>query len=90
MLAIATLLTALSRGEAIAAVTTGLSPPLAGPVCSIVSHGAVGDNTTLCTDAIQSTIDFCAQAYPGGSTVLVPAGAYRTASVSLRSTCDFT
>jgi len=86
---VALLQTALSWGEAIAAVNTGLSPPLAGPVCSIVSHGAVADNTTLCTNAIQSTIDFCAQAHPGGSTVLVPAGAYRTASVSLRSNMRF-
>ena len=70
-------------------VSTGLSPPLTGPVCSIASYGAVGDNTTLCTNAIQSAINHCAQMYPAGATVLVPAGAYRTASVSLRSNMRF-
>eukprot|EP00662_Eupelagonemidae_sp_cell21_P037028 gene37028-61060_t len=35
------------------------SPPLSGPVCSVASHGAVGDNATLDTAAIQATIDAC-------------------------------
>ena len=65
-------------------IGTGLSPPIAGPVCSIASFGAVGDNATLNTAAIQAAIDHCAAAHPAGSTVLVPAGAYRTASISLR------
>ena len=33
--------------------------------CSVVDHGAVGDNHTDDTDAIQNTIDFCHEKYPG-------------------------
>ena len=33
------------------ATSTGLSPAITGPVCSITKHGAVGDNSTLCTSA---------------------------------------
>ena len=65
-------------------IGTGLSPPVTGPVCSIASFGAVGDNATLNTAPIQAAIDHCAAAHPAGSTVLVPAGAYRTASLALR------
>ena len=59
--------------------------PLTGVVCSILDHGAVGDNHTLNTPAIQAAIDACHLAAPEGSTVLVPSGAYRTASIHLRS-----
>jgi polygalacturonase len=64
---------------------TGLSPALVGPVCSILDYGAVADNKTLNTAAIQSTLDACHIANPDGATVFVPAGAYRTASISLHS-----
>ena len=64
---------------------TGLSPALVGPVCSILDYGAVADNKTLNTAAIQSTLDACLIANPDGATVFVPAGAYRTASISLHS-----
>ena len=64
---------------------TGLSPPLTGPVCSITDFGAVGDNLTLATKAIQAAVDACHDAHPLGSTVFVPPGAYRTASILLRS-----
>jgi len=70
-------------------IETGLSPPITGPVCSVLDHGAVADNATLATKAIQATIDLCAAAHPGGSTVLVPRGSYRTASISLRSNMRF-
>jgi polygalacturonase len=69
--------------------STGLSPPITGPVCSVVAFGAVADNTTLSTTFIQSAIDHCADTYPDGSTVIVPTGAYRTASLSLRSNMRF-
>ena len=65
--------------------STGLSPPITGPVCSITEHGAVGDNSTLCTRAIQTAIDTCSARHPEGSTVLVPRGSFRTASIELRS-----
>ena len=60
-------------------------PPLTGVICSILDHGAVGDNRTLNTLAIQAAIDACHRAAPAGSTVLIPPGAYRTASIHLRS-----
>eukprot|EP00947_MAST-08B_sp_MAST-8B-sp1_P002835 g2835.t1 len=50
-----------------------------------MDFGAVADNTTINTAAIQKAIDTCHTRYPSGSTVLVPAGAYRTASIRLRS-----
>ena len=65
--------------------STGLSPAITGPVCSITQYGAVGDNFTLCTVAIQTTIDTCSARHPAGSTVLVPRGSFRTASIELRS-----
>ena len=68
---------------------TGLSPPLTGPICSIVEHGAIADNKTLSTAAIQATIDACYAAHPDGSTVIVPSGAYKTAGVLLRSNMRF-
>ena len=68
---------------------TGLSPPLTGPICTITDHGAVGDNTTLATKAIQATVDACHAAHPTGCTVLVPPGAYRTGGVLLRSNLRF-
>lgn len=72
-----------------AGVPTGLSPPITGPVCSIVDSGAVADNATLATTAIQAAIDRCGAAHPDGSTVLVPRGSYRTASIALRSNMRF-
>lgn len=63
----------------------GNSAPIQGHVVSIVDTGAVGDNTTINTVAIQRAIDRCWQESPNGCTVLVPPGAYRTASITLRS-----
>ncbi|EOD39471.1 hypothetical protein EMIHUDRAFT_199938 [Emiliania huxleyi CCMP1516] len=65
---------------------TVVDPPLTGVICSVLDHGAVGDNRTLNTPAIQAAIDTCHRAAPAGSTVLVPPGAYRpAASIHLRS-----
>eukprot|EP00041_Stephanoeca_diplocostata_P023058 m.560444 g.560444 ORF g.560444 m.560444 type:complete len:501 (-) comp22210_c0_seq21:1766-3268(-) len=55
------------------------------PVFSIISFGAVGDNVTINTASIQAAIDACHLHHPSGCTVLVPAGNFRTASISLRS-----
>ena len=64
-----------------AVLSTGLSPPLAGPICSIADHGAIADNATLATGAIQAAIDACHDEHPLGATVLVPRGAYRPGHV---------
>jgi hypothetical protein len=57
--------------------------------CTITEHGAVGDNKTMNTAAIQATIDGCHASSPGGSTVVVPSGAFKTGSLALRSNMEF-
>ena len=49
---------------------------------SITAHGAVGDGVTLCTTAIQSTIDSLAAL--GGGTVSIPMGVWLTGPIELR------
>ena len=48
-------------------------------------YGAVGDNATLCTTAFIAAFDDCAAV--GGGYVEVPAGAFHTGRVVLRSNC---
>ena len=52
------------------------------------SGGAVGGNSTVNTKAIQATIDQCHAKYPEGSRVVVPAGAFKTGSLMLRSNLE--
>ena len=52
-------------------------------VWNVLNYGAARDGQTLDTAALQATIDACAQA--GGGTVHVPAGAYLTGSLFLKS-----
>jgi polygalacturonase len=54
----------------------------------IYGGGAVGDNATVSTKAIQSAIDGCHANYPGGSRVVVPAGSFKTGSLMLRSNLE--
>lgn len=57
--------------------------------CTITDYGAVPDNTTVNTQAIQRAIDSCHAASPVlGSRVVVPAGAFKTGSISLRSNME--
>jgi polygalacturonase len=56
---------------------------LASLACNVRDFGAVGDGQALDTQAIQSAIDACAAR--GGGTVFVPAGAYATGALALRS-----
>jgi len=56
--------------------------------CLISDYGAVADNRTVNTVAIQSAIDACHVASPGGSRVIVPAGAFKTGSLALRSNME--
>jgi exo-poly-alpha-galacturonosidase len=51
--------------------------------CLITESGAVGDNTTVNTKAIQTAIDTCA-ARKGGGTVVVPKGTFRSGSIFLK------
>ncbi|GIQ70534.1 glycoside hydrolase family 28 protein [Xylanibacillus composti] len=50
---------------------------------AITDFGAIGDGTTLNTDAIAAAIEQCASA--GGGTVVVPAGRFLTGPVRLQS-----
>eukprot|EP01043_Picozoa_sp_COSAG02_P008391 COSAG02_NODE_267_length_26570_cov_7.008235_17_plen_163_part_00 len=91
--AIAITTSAMAGGSAAspttASITTGLSPAVTGPVCSITEHGAVGDNSTLCTLAIQTAIDTCSARHPGGSTVVVQGVASALQASSCGRTCGF-
>jgi hypothetical protein len=49
---------------------------------------AIPDNTTVNTAAIQGAIDACHAAHPGGARVVVPAGAFKTGSLELRSNME--
>ena len=60
--------------------------PCMGRTFDITEFGAVSDTTRLSTAAIQNAIDACTAA--GGGTVLVPAGSYKTGSLTLRSQVD--
>ena len=50
---------------------------------SITDHGAVGDGVTLCTEAIQRTIDSIASL--GGGRVEIPMGVWLTGPIELKS-----
>ncbi|MEQ8705738.1 MAG: glycosyl hydrolase family 28 protein [Phaeodactylibacter sp.] len=53
----------------------------------ITDYGAVGDGTTLTTQAIQAAIDAAAEA--GGGRVIVPPGKYLTGGIELRDNIIF-
>lgn len=52
-------------------------------IVNVLDHGAVGDGTTLNTEALQKAVAACV-AQKGG-TLLVPAGVYRTGPIQLQS-----
>src|SRR5687767_4871460 len=52
---------------------------------NIVDSGAVGDGTTLNTEAIQKAIDACTR--KGGGTVKVPTGQFVTGTILLKDNC---
>jgi hypothetical protein len=56
---------------------------LGARVYNIAEFGAVGDGTTLNTDAVQRTIDTCTK--DNGGTVLVPAGDFVVGTIELKS-----
>ncbi|MGA3068244.1 MAG: glycoside hydrolase family 28 protein [Tepidisphaeraceae bacterium] len=61
-------------------------PSIPNKTFSIADYGAVGDGTTLNTDAITKALTACSQA--GGGTVLVPAGKFLTGPFTLVSNLD--
>jgi exo-poly-alpha-galacturonosidase len=62
-------------------VPVKLKTKAASPVINIKDHGAVGDGSTLCTDAIRAAIAAC----PKGGTVLIPDGVFISGPLSLKS-----
>lgn len=56
-------------------------PPVTGSF-DVHDFGATGDGTTLDTDAIQKTIDTCAEA--GGGTVVLAGGTFLSGTIDLR------
>lgn len=52
-------------------------------VFNIKTYGAKGDGKTINTQAINKTIEACAEA--GGGTVIVPAGTYLTGTIQMKS-----
>lgn len=53
------------------------------PFFNVADYGAVGDGTTLCTEAIQKAVDACAAT--GGGMVYIPAGKYLSGAIFLKS-----
>lgn len=67
-----------SGGETIGKVTF-LTTARGGEV-NVLDYGAVGDGTTLCTDAIQEAVDAC----PEHGEVIIPEGEYITGAIFIR------
>ncbi len=61
-------------------------PQIANRTVSVADYGAVGDGVTLCTDAFTKAINDVAQ--QGGGHVVVPAGVWVIAPITLRSGVD--
>jgi hypothetical protein len=59
--------------------------PLPSVSCVITDYGAVADNITVNTHAIQRAINSCHAANPEGARVVVPEGAFKTGSLALTS-----
>ena len=55
-------------------------------VYSITGFGAIGDGTTLCTNAIQSAIDMCTK--NGGGKVIFPPGTYLSGTIIIKNNVE--
>ena len=56
-------------------------------IFNVADFGAVGDGTTISTEAIQKTIDAAAKA--GGGKVIFPAGTYLSGALFIKSNVEF-
>jgi polygalacturonase len=68
---------------AIGLACLGVLAGRASGVVNVLDHGAVGDGTTLNTEALQKAVAACVE-HKGG-TILVPPGVYRTGPIQLQS-----
>jgi hypothetical protein len=66
---------------------TSCSTKKSGHTYDITEYGAVGDSSTLNTNAIQKAIDDCAS--KGGGVVVFPAGKFVTGTLVLRSNIQY-
>jgi polygalacturonase len=84
-------------------ITTTATPPtplLGGGIVALQHSGrnecvitdapfsAIPDNATVNTEAIQGAIDACHAAHPDGARVIIPAGAFKTGAILLRSNVE--
>ena len=74
------------RGMKLPALILAFSASVVAGTFDVKSFGAKGDGSTLDTSAIQKAIDAAAKAH---GTVVVPAGAYRTGAIFLKSGIEF-
>lgn len=58
-------------------------PKFPGRTFDVTHHGAVGDGTTMNTEAIRSAVEACHRA--GGGRVVIPPGTFLTGPIHLRS-----
>jgi polygalacturonase len=65
----------IARTAAVAAMlaVTTMLPCVLGGECVVTQFGAVGDNSTLDTEAVASAISHCHSAFPSGAVVRFPA-----------------
>lgn len=73
--------------RALACLVLGISGVVFSVEFNVCEYGAVPDGKTVCTEAIQKTIDACAKA--GGGTIVFSSGTYMTGSIFLKDKVDF-
>jgi polygalacturonase len=77
--------TTLQHTAMVLCVSVLSAVPLAAEF-NVSDYGAKGDGKTVCTEALQKTIDACAKA--GGGTVVFSPGTYLTGSIFLKDRVD--
>jgi hypothetical protein len=79
-----------SRGRVSIAESSGPTLSSGSEECVITDapFHAIADNTTVNTAAIQRAIDACHATHPAGSRVIIPAGAFKTGAILLRSNME--
>ena len=77
--------TTLQHTAIVLCVSVLSAVPLAAEF-NVSDYGAKGDGKTVCTEALQKTIDACAKV--GGGTVVFSPGTYLTGSIFLKDRVD--